>query len=245
MSWLPVPAQRLALTLIAILTLAAPSAITLWVSTPSADDVQQRVLEATRSRGTVLLAESEVPALLAQAVVATEDERFYSHHGIDSIGLGRAFLYDATHYCLCQGGSTITEQLVKDVYLNGTNEGYNKVVDVVVALKVEQRIGKSQIMADYLSEITTGSNLYGVSAAACVYFHRPLSNLSIGQYALLAGVTQAPSVYDPTVNPDLAAQRRGTVLAAMVSHHIITAEQAAIATQEPVLATGPAPTSCS
>jgi penicillin-binding protein 1A len=245
MSWLPVPAQRLALTLIALLTLAAPSAITLWVSTPAADDVQQRVLEATRSRGTILLTESEVPPLLAQAVVATEDERFYSHHGIDSIGLGRAFLYDATHYCLCQGGSTITEQLVKDVYLNGTNEGYNKVVDVVVALKVEQRIGKSQIMADYLSEITTGSNLYGVSAAACVYFHRPLSNLSIGQYALLAGVTQAPSVYDPTVNPNLAAQRRGSVLAAMVSHDIITPAQAAAGAAEPVVAPGPTPASCS
>jgi membrane peptidoglycan carboxypeptidase len=245
MSWLPVPAQRLALTLIVLLTLAAPSAITLWVSTPSADDVQQRVLDATRSHGAVLLAESEVPPLLAQAVVATEDERFYSHHGIDSIGLGRAILFDATHYCLCQGGSTITEQLVKDVYLNGTNEGYNKIIDVVVALKVEQRIGKSRIMADYLSEITTGLNKYGVSAAACAYFHMPLSNLSIGQYALLAGVTQAPSLYDPTVDPALAAARRGSVLAAMVSHNIITPEQAAAAAAEPVVAAGPAPASCS
>jgi len=244
MSWLPVPARRLALTLIVLLTLAVPSAITLWVSTPSADDVQQRVLDATRSHGTVLLAEGEVPPLLAQAVVATEDERFYSHHGIDSIGLGRAFLYDVTHYCLCQGGSTITEQLVKDVYLNGTNEGYNKVIDVAVALKVEQRIGKNRIMADYLSEITTGLNRYGVSAAACAYFHKPLSNLSIGQYALLAGVTQAPSLYDPTIDPELAAARRGSVLAAMVDHNIITADQAALAAAEPVLATGPPPTTC-
>jgi len=245
MSWLPVPAQRLALTLIVLVTLAAPSAITLWVSTPSAEDVQQRVLDATRSHGSVLLAESEVPPLLAQAVVATEDERFYSHHGIDSIGLGRAFLYDATHACLCQGASTITEQLVKDVYLNGTNEGYNKVIDVVVALKVEQRIGKNRIMADYLSEITTGSNKYGVSAAACAYFHKPLSNLSIAQYALLAGVTQAPSLYDPTIDPELASARRGSVLAAMVSHNIITPDQAAAASAEPVVAPGPAPAACS
>lgn len=244
MSWLPVPAQRLALTLTALLTLVAPSVITLWVSTPSAEDVQQRVLDATRSHGAVLLAESDVPTLLAQAVVATEDERFYSHHGIDSIGLGRAFLNDATHYCLCQGGSTITEQLVKDVYLNGTNKGYNKVIDVMVALKVEQRIGKSRIMADYLSEITTGYNRYGVSAAACAYFHEPLSNLSIGQYALLAGVTQAPSLYDPTIDPALAAARRASVLAAMVSHNIITPEQAATAAAEPVVAPGPAPAFC-
>ena len=244
MSRLPVPARRLALTLAILLTLAAPSACTLWVSTPSGDDIQQRVLDATRAHGVVLLSEDEVPPLLAQAVVATEDERFYEHHGIDTIGLGRAVLYDATHYCLCQGGSTITEQLVKDVYLNGTNEGYNKIVDVVLALKVERVIGKKRIMADYLSEITTGLNRYGVSAAACAYFHRPLGNLTIGQYALLAGVTQAPSLYDPTVDPGLAALRRSSVLAAMVADRFITPEQAASANAEPVLVSGPPPASC-
>ena len=244
MSWLPVPAQRLALTLTVIVTLACPSFATMWISTPSADDIQQRVLEATTSHGVVLLTEDEVPPLLAQAVVATEDERFYAHHGIDTIGLGRAFLYDVTHYCLCQGGSTITEQLVKDVYLNGSDEGYNKIVDVVMALKVERIIGKKRIMADYLSEITTGLNRYGVSAAACAYFHQPLSKLTIGQYALLAGVTQAPSLYDPTVNPDLSALRRSSVLAAMVSDQFITPEQAASANAEPVLITGSPPTSC-
>src|SRR4029077_2146484 len=239
--WLPVPAQRLALTLIGILVLAAPSALTLWVSTPSADDVQQRVLESTQAHRVVLLGEDDVPPLLAQAVVATEDERFYSHHGIDTIGLGRAFLYDATHACFCQGGSTITEQLVKDVYLGGSNEGYNKIVDIVMAFKVERVIGKKRIMADYLSEITTGFNRFGVTQAACEYFHKPLGDLTIGQYALLAGVTQPPSLYDPTIDPDLAAARRGSVLAAMVSHHMITAEQAAIANGEPVRAPGPAP----
>jgi len=83
-----------------------------------------------------------------------------------------------------------------------------------------------------------------VSAAACAYFHRPLGNLSIGQYALLAGLTQAPSLYDPTVDPDLAALRRSGVLAAMVSHNVITPEQAANANAEPVLAPGPPPTTC-
>ena len=245
MSWLPVPAQRLVLGLIVIVALALPSLVTLWVSTPSGSDVQQRVLNATRAHGVVLLAEDQVPPLLAEAVVATEDERFYEHHGIDTLGLGRAFLYDVTHLCLCQGGSTITEQLVKDLYLGGSNEGYNKIVDVVMALKVEQTISKKRIMADYLSEITTGLNRYGVSAAACVYFHEPLSNLTIGQYAFLAGVTQAPSLYDPTVDPDLAALRRTSVLAAMVSHRFITPEQAASAASGPVLTPGPAPATCS
>jgi penicillin-binding protein 1A len=244
MSRLPVPVKRLALTLLALLAVAIPSVATLWVSSPGADDIQQRVVAATSAHGVVLLAEDEVPPLLAQAVVATEDERFYSHHGIDTIGLGRAFLYDATHLCLCQGGSTITEQLVKDVYLDGSDAGYNKMLDIAIALKVERVIGKKRIMADYLSEITTGSNRYGVSAAACAYFHKPLSNLTIGQYALLAGVTQAPSVYDPTVNPALAAIRRSGVLAAMVSDKFITPEQAMSANNEPVLAAGPPPATC-
>src|ERR1700681_4427420 len=158
MSRLPVPARRLAATVAIIAALVAPSVLTLWVSTPSASDIQQRVLSATRAHGVVLLSEDEVPALLAQAVLATEDERFYQHHGIDAIGLGRAFLYDATHSCLCQGGSTITEQLVKDVYLGGSNEGYNKIVDIAMAYKAEMVIGKKRILADYLSEITTGFN---------------------------------------------------------------------------------------
>ena len=98
MRWVPVPLRRLALTLVAIVAFLGPSLITMWVFTPSADDVQQRVRARTDSLGVVLLREDEVAPLLAKAVVATEDERFYSHHGIDSIGLGRALLYDATNF---------------------------------------------------------------------------------------------------------------------------------------------------
>jgi membrane peptidoglycan carboxypeptidase len=211
----------------------------LWVSTPPAGDVQQRVLERTNRLGVVLLREDQVPPLLAAAVVATEDENFYSHHGIDSIGLGRALLYDLTNLCLCEGGSTITEQLVKDVYLGGSTRGYNKVKELVLALKVERVLTKNQIMTDYLSEITTGYGRYGVSSAACAYFQAPLGRLTIGQYALLAGMTQAPSIYDPTVNPSAAAARRSHVLRTMLAHGLITKDEAAAAETEPVLAKGP------
>jgi membrane peptidoglycan carboxypeptidase len=239
-SWAPAPLRRLALSVVAIVAVMAPSLITMWVFTPSADDVQQRVRERTDTLGVILLKEDEVPPLLSDAVVATEDERFYEHHGIDSIGLGRAILYDVTNLCLCQGGSTITEQLVKDVYLGGSDRGYNKLQDLVLALKVEQVINKRQIMADYLSVITTGLNRYGVSSAACAYFHAPLTSLTLGQYALLAGVTQAPSLYDPTVDPEAAATRRSYVLAAMVSDSVISPAQASAANAEPVLtASGP------
>jgi penicillin-binding protein 1A len=241
---MPVPLRRWALALLAVLALVSPSLMTLWVWTPSGQDVQQRVKSSTDHHGVILLEPDQVPGLLAEAVVATEDERFYLHHGIDSIGLGRALLYDATNACFCEGGSTITEQLVKDIYLNGSDRGYNKIEDMVLALKVERVLSKSEIMADYLSEIATGQNRYGVSAAACSYFDSPLSSLSLGEYALLAGVTQAPSIYDPTVNPDAAQIRRGEVLASMLADHLITGAQAAEASSEPVLIRGSKPAAC-
>ena len=232
-------ARRLALAAALIAALAAPAAATLWAGTPSVDDVQARVEAIARARGTTVLRPDEVPSQLADAVVAIEDERFYQHHGIDSVGLGRAILYDVTNACLCQGGSTITQQLVKDVYLGGSDRGYNKLQGMVLALKVERILGKKRILADYLSEITTGFGRYGVTAAACAYFHAPLKGLTLGQYALLAGVTQAPSVYDPTVNPEAARDRRSQVLAQMVAEHYVSAAQAGAANAEPVLSSGP------
>jgi len=235
-SWAPAPLRRLALTLVVLVAVVLPSLVTSWVLAPPAGDVQQRVRDRTSSLGVVLLGEDEVPTVLAQAVVATEDERFYTHHGIDSIGLGRAVLYDVANLCLCQGGSTITQQLAKDVYLGGSDWGYNKLEDLVLALKIEQVIDKRQIMADYLSVIPTGLNRYGVAAAACVYFHAPLPSLTLGQYALLAGVTQAPSIYDPTVDSEAALVRRSHVLSAMLADRMISKDQASVANAEPALA---------
>jgi membrane peptidoglycan carboxypeptidase len=232
-------ARRLALAVAVLAALVGPSAATLWNVTADVSDIQQRVAALATERNVPVLSENDVPRLLAEAVVATEDERFYSHHGIDSIGLGRAALYDVVNVCLCQGGSTITEQLVKDVYLGGSDRGRNKLDDLVLALKAERVLSKSQIMADYLSEITTGFGIYGVTAAACAYFRAPLSGLTLGQYALLAGVTQAPSSYDPTVDPAAAQERRSEVLAQMVADHYISAAQAQAANAEPVLDRGP------
>jgi membrane peptidoglycan carboxypeptidase len=244
MRWLAALVGRLLLIVAVVVALAGPSAATLWVSTPGATDVQPRVEAMTKSYGVPLLAEDEVPAQLAEAVVATEDERFYSHHGVDSIGVGRAILYDVVNVCLCEGGSTITQQLVKDVYLGGSNEGYNKIEGMALALKVERILSKRRIMADYLSEIPTGVNRNGVTAAACAYFRAPLKGLTLGQYALLAGVTQAPSVYDPTINPQAGLERRSEVLQAMVNDHYITAAQAREANAEPVLDRGPGRPGC-
>ena len=234
----PVNIPRVGAVIAVLVALVAPVVATLWVSTPDVSDVQDRVAAVTREHGVVLLQPNQVPDMLAHAVVATEDERFYSHHGIDTVGLARSLLFDVANRCLCEGGSTITQQLVKSLYLNGSDRGRDKIIDMVLALKVEGILSKQQIMADYLSQIPTGLNRYGVVEAACAYFKAPLSQLTLGQYALLAGVTQAPSVYDPTVDPAAAMQRRSEVLSDMVATGYITDAQSAAAAKEPVLSSG-------
>src|SRR5260370_17429586 len=112
----PVGARRLVVALLVFAVVLGPNVATLWIATPSASDVQARVIDFTRHYGVVLLGPGDVPSLLAKAVVATEDERFYTHHGIDSIGLARALTYAPSNRCLCQGGSTITQHLSTAVH---------------------------------------------------------------------------------------------------------------------------------
>src|SRR5579859_5872139 len=213
-----------------------------WVMTPSGSDVQARVQNEATARGVAIVPASSMPLNLSRGIVSVEDERFYRHHGIDYEGVVRSVLYDAQYRCLCQGASTITEQLVKQVYLDGSDLGWSKVVDIFVAYKVEDVIGKSQIIADYVSIAPTGPGLYGMPAASCAYFGRGLSELDLAQLALLAGLPQAPTTYDPLNNPAAATQRRADVLRLMVAEGYITTAQAASANAEPLLPTGP-PTS--
>lgn len=214
---------------------------TLWILTPAGVHVQVRVMAYLSRHDAPLIAFDDIPAKLAQAVIATEDERFYAHHGIDVIGIGRAALFDAAHRCWCQGASTITQQLVKDIYLHGSDRGFNKVIDAVVAFKVESVIDKQQILADYLSEIPTGPGLYGVEQASCAYFGVPVSRLDLADDALVAGLAQAPSAYDPLLHPRAASIRRDEVLQAMLAEGDLTEAIAQSAQQEPILSKVAAP----
>ncbi|HEY8760673.1 MAG TPA: biosynthetic peptidoglycan transglycosylase [Candidatus Dormibacteraeota bacterium] len=219
----------------AILLVALGAAVVAWVATPDVNDAQARVdAEAARLKVPVL-SPADVPEQLALAVVATEDERFYSHHGIDVPGIVRAVVDDVAMRCLCEGGSTITEQLIKEVYLNGSNMGFNKLVDVILAFKVESVLDKPRILADWLTLAPTGPTRYGVAPTACAYFGRPLADLDLAQYALLAGLPQSPVSYDPLTHPEAALRRRGLVLDAMVGHGYISPAEAASARAEPLL----------
>jgi penicillin-binding protein 1A len=222
------------LVLLAMAGVLLVIAAVVWFATPSGNDLQVRLRAMAAGEGTTLLAPDAVPPLLAQAITATEDERFYQNHGVDVIGLARAALYDISHLCACQGGSTITQQLAKEVYLNGSDAGINKLADLALALKLSLQYSKGQILADYLSIVPTGFGRWGMANAACADFHRPLGSLDLGEAALLAGLPQAPAVYDPLLHPDAAADRRRDVLADMVSQGDISTAQAAQAAAEPV-----------
>ena len=144
-------------------------------------------------------------------------------------------LADLREGCLCEGGSTLTQQLVKQVYLGGDDHGLNKVRGVVLAFKVERLISKRQILADYLTVTPLGFSRYGAVNASCAYFGRPLSGLRLEQSALLAGMPQAPSAYDPILHPEAAMHRRAQVLSLMRADGYITATQQAAAAGAPLL----------
>jgi len=220
-----------------MLLLGVPAA-TVWKTTPSGEHVQTRVIAYLQERGARLVSPEDIPPRLAQAIVAIEDERFYQHHGVDTVGIARAALFDVTHWCWCEGASTITQQLVKDVYLHGSDRGFKKVIDATIALKVESIIPKDQILADYLSEIPTGPDLYGVEEASCTYFGAPISELDLAEDALLAGLAQAPSAYDPLAHPHAAGMRRSEVLNAMLSEGYVTAQDVSHAEAEAIVPRG-------
>jgi membrane peptidoglycan carboxypeptidase len=202
------------------------------LSTPSAADLPQRV---DAIAGGHPLRPADVPPLLAHAVVAVEDERFYLHHGLDTLGTARAVWDDVTGLCACEGGSTITQQLAKNVYYQSDDRITRKIPSMAVALKIEVRYDKATIMADYLSVVPTGYSLVGAREAACAFFDRRLDQLSVSQAAEVAGMLAAPSIYDPRLHPDLARSRRDHVLDRMIETGYITTATAASAKQDPVL----------
>jgi penicillin-binding protein 1A len=225
-----------ALLLLAMLGMAAAAGY-LGLGTPSGADLPQRV---DGIAGGHPLRPADVPTLLTQAVVAVEDERFFIHHGLDTIGTARAVWDDVAGLCACEGGSTITQQLVKNVYYPADDRIARKVPGMAVALKIELRYDKRTILADYLSVVPTGYGLVGARAAACAYFDRGLAQLTVSQAAEISGMLAAPSIYDPRLRPDLARARRDHVLDRMVEVGSLGSAQAAVAKAEPVLAAGAA-----
>jgi penicillin-binding protein 1A len=158
----------------------------------------------------------EIPKDLREAIVATEDRRFFEHSGVDFLGIGRALLRDLQSGGLKEGGSTITQQLARNLFLTQERTLWRKLKEAAIAARIEQDFSKEEILTLYLNQVYLGSGAYGVSDASLLYFNKPVQQLKLTESALLAGLPQAPSRYSPLINKELARKRRDIVLKNMV-----------------------------
>ncbi|MEP6908862.1 MAG: transglycosylase domain-containing protein [Actinomycetota bacterium] len=187
----------------------------------AADGSMLGSIPAEKNRQPVTLAETS--PWMAKSTVAIEDRRFYSHGGVDVQGIGRALVNDVKAGHAVEGGSTITQQLVRNLYIRHNERTLRrKLVEACLAVKLSREWSKNRILAEYMNTVYYGNHAYGVEAAARTYFSRPASKLSLLQAVLLAGLPQAPSVYDPFDYPERAAERRNAVLEALYKNHEIS-----------------------
>lgn len=164
----------------------------------------------------------DLPPVLPQAVIATEDSRFYGHFGVDPIGLARAMIANLQAGAVVQGGSTITQQLAKNMFLKPERTIERKAQEVVLAFWLEGRFSKDEILEMYLNRVYFGAGAHGVEAAAQRYFGKSARDVVLPEAAILAGLLKAPSRFAPTRNPKAAAERARVVLARMVDEGYIT-----------------------
>ena len=175
----------------------------------------------------------ELPRYLPQAFVAIEDRRFYSHYGVDPIGIARAIFSDFVLHRSMQGGSTLTQQLAKNIFLTQERSIHRKIQEAILAVWLEHKFTKDQILELYLNRVYFGSGAFGVEAAAHKYFNIDARHVTVQQAAMLAGLMKAPTKLAPNRNPEAAEDRAAQVLAAMRDEHFITEGQAKLALADP------------
>ena len=176
----------------------------------------------------------EVPDQLVKALIATEDKHFYSHQGYDMIGLARSMVANVLAGKVVQGASTITQQLSRILFLSNEKTFTRKIKELQVAAQIEKTISKDKILEMYLNNVYLGSGAYGVKGAAKIYFNKTLSELTLPEMALIAGLPQAPSVYSPYNSMKLAEKRRNQVLLRMYKMRYINKETYENAKKEPI-----------
>jgi penicillin-binding protein 1A len=196
-------------------------------------DLQGRLLATRGDMGGAAVPLKDLPRYVPQAFVAIEDRRFYSHYGIDPIGIARALVANILHRGVSQGGSTLTQQLAKNLFLTQERTLSRKVQEVALAAWLERKFSKTQILDLYLNRVYFGAGAYGIEAAAQRYFSKPATKLTVAEAATLAGLVRSPSRLAPTRNPDGAEKRAQIVLAAMVDMKFISDDMAKVALIQP------------
>lgn len=211
----------------------------------SLEDFRPSAITRVYSSDQVLLAElfierrdpvtlEQIPAHLQRALLTTEDRKFYQHNGIDIKGIFRAAVKNILRRRLSEGASTLTQQLAKTLFLTPRKTFTRKLKEAVLALQLERRYTKNEILELYLNQIYFGSGAYGVASAARIYFNKAIENLDLTECALIAGLPKAPSRYSPLVNPELATRRRDIVLKQMLTTGVIEEAAYAQAVSSPV-----------
>ena len=190
------------------------------------------ILRGSENRKVVTSA--DIAPVMKQAIVAVEDKRFYQHNGIDLHGILRALWADVTDKQVVQGGSTITQQFIKNAFTGQQRSFGRKLKEAALAWQLEQQWSKDRILTAYLNTIYFGNGAYGIEQAAEVYFGEHASALSLSQAALLAGIPSDPTAYDPVTHPRLARERRGRVLQDMLGEQDITYDQYRLALHAPL-----------
>ena len=177
----------------------------------------------------ILVPLSKIPTILKKATIAVEDSRFYSHHGIDMSGILRAFLKNIKAGAVVEGGSTITQQLAKTMFLTPHRKIERKIKEVILAIRIEKHFSKKEILEIYLNQVYYGHGAYGVEAAARTYFGKHVEDIALPEAAFIAGLTRAPSRYSPYRNLEKAWKRRAYALNRMAQEKFITTTQSKIA----------------
>lgn len=205
-----------ALVAVTVLTRSLPSVTELETIQPTQgsklyDDNDELITEFQVERR-IFVPLAQIPKTLRDAIVAVEDSRFYSHFGLDPMGVARAIYQNFRQGRIVEGGSTITQQLAKVLFLTPDKSLDRKLKEVFLALQLERRYSKDRILEMYLNQVYFGHGAYGVEAAARTYFGKPVTELSLPEAALLAGLPRAPTLYSPFNHPEAAKRRRAHVL---------------------------------
>ncbi len=177
------------------------------------------------SQARIIVPSKQISPWLKHAIVAIEDKRFYEHRGVDLRGMARALWADVSHRGTVQGGSTITQQFVKNAYLNSRQTVGRKLIEAALAWQLEQKWTKDQILTAYLNTVYFGNGAYGVQQAAKIYFQHSAATMKPAEAALLAGIPEDPSLWDPVAHPKLARARRNLVLRQLYSQGYLTQSQ--------------------
>lgn len=168
----------------------------------------------------------DVPQIYIDAVISVEDHRFYKHSGIDLIAIGRATINDIKEWDFVEGGSTITQQLAKNIYFTQEKQITRKIAEVFMAFDIEKNYEKDEILELYLNTSYYGDGYYTIKEACNGYFNKELNEMTDYECILLAGIPNAPSIYAPTKNPELAKQRQRQVMNKMIENKYLTQEEA-------------------